>query len=148
MKRSAIAEIIALGFVTLFLYTGISKLIDYTTFKEQIALSPILQPIAPFMAWILPLVEIVVAIQLFIPSWRLKGLYASFALMIIFTIYVGILLLTNVHLPCSCGGIIALLSWKQHLLVNSICVGLVLFGISLERKSKKNIYSISKLIYN
>jgi hypothetical protein len=49
--------------------------------------------------------------------------------MCIFTVYIGCMLLFAPDLPCSCGGIIRQLSWKQHLLLNLFL--LVLAGIAV-----------------
>ena len=136
MKRSTIVEIVATLFMTLFLYTGISKLIDYTVFKEQIAESPLLAGIAPYTAILMPLVEFAIVILLIVPKWRLNGLFASLTLMIIFTGYIVAILQFNEHIPCSCGGIIALMSWKQHIVFNSLFIVLGGIGIVLERGLK------------
>ncbi len=112
---------------------------EYGVFKEQIADSPILQPIALVIAWGLPLTEFLVTILLIIPRWRLKGLYASLILMIAFTLYIGAIMTFNKELPCSCGGIISELSWQGHLVFNSIFILLAMAGLLLERKIRKTI---------
>lgn len=137
VKRSILVEIIALFFVILFLYTGIAKLMEFDVFKAQLEESPVLEPVAPIVAWGLPVVEFIVSILLFFPRWRLKGLYAAFGLMVIFTGYVIALLTTSTELPCSCGGIIEELSWQGHLIFNSSLILLVFAAIKMERKNKK-----------
>jgi hypothetical protein len=137
MKRSTIVEIIALLFVILFLYTGISKLMEYTVFKEQIATSPLLAPISSWIAKVLPAIEIIVSVILFIPRTRLKGLYTSFVLMILFTGYIIAILTLNEHIPCSCGGVIEQLSWKGHIVFNSAFIILSLIGIIQEKRMRK-----------
>jgi uncharacterized membrane protein YphA (DoxX/SURF4 family) len=139
ISKSTIVEIISMLFVILFLYTGVSKLMEYGVFKEQIADSPILKPVAPLIAWGLPLTEFLVSIILIIPRWRLKGLYASLILMVAFTLYIGAIMIFNKELPCSCGGIISELSWKGHLIFNSVFIGLAFAGVVLERQIKKTI---------
>jgi uncharacterized membrane protein YphA (DoxX/SURF4 family) len=134
MKKTILVEIIAFLFIILFLYTGISKLMDYSIFKEQIALSPILSPVANWVAVILPGTEIVVSLLLFIPRSRSAGLYASLVLMTLFTGYIVYILIFNDRLPCTCGGVLEALSWKQHLFLNIFLVGLALTGIILKRK--------------
>jgi uncharacterized membrane protein YphA (DoxX/SURF4 family) len=124
-------------FVILFLYTGISKLMEYAVFKEQIAESPILRQIAPFIAWSLPLTEYIVTILLIIPRWRLKGLYTSLLLMIAFTLYIGAIMTFNKELPCSCGGIISELSWQGHLIFNSLFILLAFTGVVLEKRIRR-----------
>src|SRR4051812_47796926 len=112
--KTTIIEVISILFMILFLYTGISKLMEYPVFEEQLKES-ILKPIAPFVAWALPVIELVVVLFLLIPNWRLKGLYLSLALMTAFTAYVIGLVSFSHELPCSCGGILQELSWKQHI---------------------------------
>lgn len=137
MKRAIVVEIIAFLFVILFLYTGISKLMDYGIFREQLAESPILKPVAPVVAIGLPILEFVLAAMLIVPRWRLKGFYASTALMIAFTLYIIALMLWADHLPCSCGGVLAQLSWGEHIVFNSVYIVLGIVGIILERKIRR-----------
>ncbi|HWK05552.1 MAG TPA: MauE/DoxX family redox-associated membrane protein [Puia sp.] len=139
MKRSTIIEIISILFMILFLYTGISKLTDHSVFREQIAESPILAPVAAVIAWSLPIIEFTVVILLFITNWRLKGLYASLILMILFTGYVIALVSFSDKLPCSCGGVLEQLSWRQHIVFNIVFTGLALWAILLHRKNSKLI---------
>jgi uncharacterized membrane protein YphA (DoxX/SURF4 family) len=130
MRRKAIVlESIAWLFMLLFLYTAVSKLMDYTVFKEELAMSPILSPVASLAAGVVPAAEIVASILLLIPKWRVKGFYAAFILMLLFTAYVLAILCIDEKLPCSCGGIIGLLSWKQHLVLNSVLALVAGWGI-------------------
>lgn len=137
LSKTTIVETISFLFLILFVYTAVSKLMDYSVFKEQIAESPILKPIASFIAWALPLAEFIVTLMLIIPRWRLMGLYASLSLMIAFTIYIGAIMTFAKELPCSCGGIISLLSWKGHLIFNSIFILLAVTGLRLERQLRR-----------
>jgi hypothetical protein len=138
MKRTTIIEIIIILYAILFLYTGISKLIDYSVFKEQLAESPLFGHIAKPVALILPSLEFAVIFALILPKWRLKGFYTALVLMIGFTSYVAGLLLYDDKLPCSCGGIIQQLSWPQHLVFNGAFIALAVIGIVLQKKVKKN----------
>jgi uncharacterized membrane protein YphA (DoxX/SURF4 family) len=120
VKRTTIIETIVILNVILFLYTGIAKIMDYSVFKEQLADSPILGFAAKPVAILLPVVEFIVVILLAIPRWRLKGLYSSLALMLAFTAYIISMFIVSPEMPCSCGGIIELLSWEEHLVFNSV----------------------------
>jgi len=134
MKKIAIVKIITLLSILLFVYTGIAKLMDYSLFRDQVAMSPILQPFAGVIIWALPLAEFFTAILLIIPRWRLYGFYAACGLMLIFTVYLLGMITLNRRLPCSCGGIIELLSWKQHVLINCFLIFLEFMGIRLQKK--------------
>jgi len=136
IKKSTLVEIIAHLFIILFLYTGIAKLMEFDVFQEQLAESPVLEPVAPIVTFGLPAIEFIVAFMLFFPRYRLKGLYASFLLMIAFTIYVIALLSFSTQLPCSCGGIMEELSWKGHLIFN--CTSILLAFIAIRMQWRLN----------
>ena len=135
-KRRTIIEIITVLNIILFLYTGIAKIMDYSIFKEQLALSPILSWAAEPVALLLPGVEFIIVLILVIPRWRLKGLYASLTIMTLFTIYIIALFSISSEMPCSCGGIIEQLSWKQHIVFNSAFILTNIWGIILLKKEK------------
>lgn len=130
ISKFVFGEIIPLTFVCLMLYTAISKLKDYNLSREQMAMMPLLTPVAHIVVWALPLAEIVIAALLFIPATRLKGLYAFSTLMFFFAGYVSYMMIFYDHLPCSCGGFLEMLSWKGHLIFNSITVFLGIAAIA------------------
>lgn len=141
IKRTTIIEIITVLNIILFLYTGIAKIMDYSVFKEQLAESPILSWAATPVALLLPWVEFLIVLMLIIPRWRLKGLYASLALMILFTAYIIALFSISTEMPCSCGGVIELLSWQQHIVFNIAFILLDICAIVLSKKNKRSISS-------
>lgn len=135
MKKYAfILELICMLFVILFVYTAISKFLDFSLFKAQIGMSPVLAPVAKLIAWVVPLAEILDSIMLMVPAWRLRGLYFALGLMLSFTIYIILLMKLSAHLPCSCGGVIELLSWKDHLILNCAYILFAITGIWLYRR--------------
>ncbi|HLZ88874.1 MAG TPA: MauE/DoxX family redox-associated membrane protein, partial [Puia sp.] len=77
MKRSFLADSISFFFIFLFLYTGVLKLTEIQTFRQQLSSSPIMASLAGVITWALPIGEILLAIALFIPRWRLKALYVT-----------------------------------------------------------------------
>lgn len=140
MKRSNFVDVVAFLFVLLFVYTATSKFLDFTLFKEQIAESPVLAPIARGIAWIVPLSEIAISIMLLVPNWRIRGLYLALGLMMVFTIYIILIMNLSKHLPCSCGGVISSLSWRDHLILNC---GFILLGALAIVISRHNIGRLS-----
>lgn len=145
MKRSeVVADIISAICISLFLYAALSKLADYDKFRVQLGQSALLTPIAGFVAWFIPLAEIILAAALSFPRSRLLGLYGSFTLMVIFTAYIVAILNFSEYVPCSCGGILEKLSWTQHLVFNLCFTALLLLGIlsvSPKRELNKRSYS-------
>jgi hypothetical protein len=55
----------------------------------------------------------------------------------LFSGYTLIILHAFSYIPCSCGGIIKRLTWRQHLVLNLFFVGLAIAGIILQRKKTK-----------
>jgi hypothetical protein len=140
IKRTTIIEIVTVLNIIIFLYTGIAKIMDYTLFKEQLADSPILSWAATPVAIFIPVAEFAIVFMLVIPRWRLKGLYASFLIMTLFTAYIIAMFIIAPEMPCSCGGIIQQLSWKQHMVFNSLFILINLWAIYLLRKGIKEFY--------
>jgi uncharacterized membrane protein YphA (DoxX/SURF4 family) len=105
--------------VLLFAYSGCSKLFDLESFTRTLYSQPIPQAVIPLLAIALPCLELATAVYLLFDRTRLVGLYSALALLTVFTLYIGAIL---IHLfskvPCSCGGIFRWLSWGQHLWLN------------------------------
>lgn len=127
-------EAIIAVLLLLWIYTGLNKLIHYDKFRFEAGRSPFLQHIAPWVAIVIPVGELVIATLLIFKRTRVLGLYASLFLMTLFTGYVYMMLRYAYDLPCSCGGIIELLSWEQHLLVNLILTLLTMTAILLQSR--------------
>lgn len=136
MKRTIIIEIIAYAFILLFMYTALSKLFIYNTYVSDLERSPLIGGFARPLSILLPVIEIVISVLLFIPAEgaRTRGLQGALGLMLLFTIYVSILVFTRSSLPCSCGGLIRELTWKQHFFFNIFFTGLAAFGLLLHNK--------------
>jgi uncharacterized membrane protein YphA (DoxX/SURF4 family) len=132
-------EIICSLLIILWIYTGLNKLLDYTIFKTQLGRSPFIQPLAGFISATLPVGELLLAILLIIKKTRIIGLYLSFTLMLLFTGYIYTMLHYSYYLPCSCGGVLAILSWEDHLIFNSFFTIIALVGIFLTAKDQQKI---------
>jgi putative oxidoreductase len=136
-KRSLVSEIISSLFILLFVYTAISKLLVRSTFEYTLSKSPLLEWGAPFFSVAIPGIELIIALMLFVPRTRLKGLYAFTGLMTLFTLWIGYLLTMASHLPCSCGGVLKYLTWKEHLVFNLGCLALAIIAIVFERRRRR-----------
>lgn len=131
-----IVQLISSAFIFLFVYTGVNKLVEQEKFQIALRRSPILQPSSEWLVYVVPILELLLALILLRPSFRKWGLLFAALLMGVFTIYIGWMLLFMEHLPCSCGGLISSLSWKQHLLFNLAFLVAGLFGYYLINQNK------------
>jgi hypothetical protein len=134
MKRSLIAELVIGSLILLYIYTATSKLLDFGSFRHVLSRSPLIGHYAPVVAWILPSVEILISLLLILPQTRRIGLWCSFVLMLTFTGYVGYMLAFTPHLPCSCGGVLKQMTWKQHLVFNTFYSIIALLGTWLYQR--------------
>ena len=153
MKKSEIINLLNILtcylLIFLFTYTGVSKLIDHEVFEAVISRSPIIKQQATIISWLIPVVELLIVVMLLLQQYRKTGLLLSLLLMIIFTAYIGYMILFTPNLPCSCGGVLKQLSWSNHLLFNSFFIVLTLislfpiskhkFFIAINRTSRKPV---------
>jgi len=140
--RIILSEIISIFFILLFIYAAISKLTDFQKFKVQLGQSPLLAPVVKPVTWMVPGIEITIVILLIIKKTQLKGLFMSFGLMVMFTGYIITILNFSEYIPCSCGGILQNMSWKQHLLFNLIFVVLGCIGVLIYPQNEQRAIAI------
>lgn len=148
MLRKAVLETIRLLFILLFVYTAVSKFIDYENFRAVIGQSPLITRFAPVLAIAVPVAEVAIALMLVIPRYRRPGLYASFAMMMLFTVYIIGLVTFSEKIPCSCGGVISYMTWQQHLYFNIVFVLLALLGMWLYTGKPEDTSAQTKLAHS
>jgi hypothetical protein len=136
-KQEIIGEIICSLLVLLFVYAAVSKLIDFQKFRVQLGQSPLITSLAGFFVWLVPAVEILVAVSLANSRLRLPGLYASFCLLTMFSAYIVAITHFSEFIPCSCGGLLQKMSWNEHLAFNCCFIILNIIAIILFTKNDK-----------
>jgi uncharacterized membrane protein YphA (DoxX/SURF4 family) len=117
-RRELVIEIISALFIVLFVYAAVTKLMDYEKFRLQISQSPVLTAFAGVVVWLVPAIEVAIAVLLMTKRFRLAGLYAAFSLMVMFTAYIVVITRFSEYTPCSSGGVLEKLSWDEHLVFN------------------------------
>lgn len=107
--------------ILLWGYAAFSKFADYGRFVAQMQLAPVplMKHLAPVLGIAVPVTELVLVGLLFSERFRKTGLWLSFLLLLSFTIYISLMLLSGLTLPCTCGGLISKLGWRQHLIFNA-----------------------------
>ena len=142
MKKRILIDLIVLILISLFLYTGFSKLFDFDNFRTAMQNQPFPGWLSAVLTWTLPLVEITVALMLFFEKSRRMGLFISVISMLLFTLYVFLILMhVFPEVPCSCGGVIKSLTWTGHLYFNLFFLLISLTGYRLmtDKITSKNI---------
>lgn len=131
-------EVIALFFISLFTYAAVTQLSYFENFEIQLKQFPFISAFATWLAWFLPAVLILISLLFFFTRLRSLALLMAFILMLMFSIYFIVVLGTGIPLPCSCRGVIASLSWEEHLFFTIGSTSLALLGLALTRKIQSN----------
>lgn len=137
--RTAAIQVITTLLMTLWIYTAISKGMDMQVFRGQLLRQPIARGTVGVLVWLLPSIELAAAIFLMFARTRLRGMVLSFCLMLAFTAYVGLAVAGYwKDIPCSCGGVLNRLGWKEHLWFNLFFTTLAGTGIYLLKRQRKS----------
>ncbi|WP_449436956.1 MauE/DoxX family redox-associated membrane protein [Pedobacter steynii] len=132
--RMIIADVIAYLILALFMYTAASKLFGIKSFSSTLAKSPLIGGYSELVAWGIPITEMIIGVLLILAPFRKLGLYASCAIMILFTLYLLYMVFSGNKLPCHCGGVISAMTWQQHIWFNLGFVLLAFTGIYIYKK--------------
>jgi hypothetical protein len=119
----------------LFLYTAYAKLVDHDRFFKGLSRVHIINGLALYISWFVPIAEVLTFILLLFPRTAKLGLYSFISLMTLFAGYIVSALLWEKTLPCHCGGVIEKLSWIQHLWFNLAFILLAIMGVWLSNLS-------------
>ncbi|RZJ86383.1 MAG: hypothetical protein EOO20_18410 [Chryseobacterium sp.] len=124
--------------ITLWTYAFFIKIIDFNHYQNQMADQPFPIFFQGILTYGLLITEALAAILLIIGK-KLSGLILSLMLLIAFTIY--ILLILNgafPERPCSCGGFISKMSWKNHLKFNLVLIAINSFCLyTMSKKGRR-----------
>jgi uncharacterized membrane protein YphA (DoxX/SURF4 family) len=104
--KTILSWILRLGLGGLFLFAGVSKLGDPTQFAIEIGNYRLLEPIAPWLAVILPFIEIVLGVVLIAGPrpWRRASALALLGLLAVFTVAVVTVVARGINVDCGCFG--------------------------------------------
>ena len=118
--------------IILWIYTGGSKLLDFTSFEHQLKLQNFSPLLTGILKYTIPIIEVFTAVLLCIKITFRVGLMLSLIIIGSFTVFT-ILVLAGFYpkIPCSCGGIIKALSWRNHLIFNLFFLILNITALSL-----------------
>lgn len=133
MKKEDIIKIVAITIACLFAYAALSKMADYEKSLGEMRNQVFPNSIAAILTWLVPTVELILAVLLVVQVTRKKAVLASLILLSLFTVYIAVVM-TGVfgRVPCSCGGILKNMSYGTHLIFNLFFVLLALLGLAID----------------
>ncbi len=143
-KPGNIIQIISYLLIILWVYAAASKLLDFTEFVWQLKNQVFGTKMALALVFLIPLFELGTTVMLAFIRSRFYGLMMSAILLLLFSGYI-ILLMTGIfgRVPCACGGILAKMSWKAHLVFNLIFLSLTLSALFINYKGRRR-YEVKK----
>lgn len=146
MSEKWIKEGIIVLLVLLFAYAGSSVVLDYQLFRNHLMRSPwqLLSHTAAYTVWILACLELLIAVLLILPKTRIKGLWIALIVLLTFTTYIVVFLLSDKELPCSCGSVFNFMNWQWHLVFNIVFILLTEAGLLLHIQRPLQLSSIFK----
>ncbi|THU31172.1 hypothetical protein FAM09_29275 [Niastella caeni] len=131
MITKALVKSIAIALAVLFSYAAVDKLEHYAQFSLQLQRFPLAIPVLFQQPWIIPVVELQIALSLLLPFSRLKGLFASLFLLSLYAIYLSCMLESRLLFTCQCGEPFQSLSLKVHIVLTLGCVFVTGVGVVL-----------------
>ena len=120
----------------LFLFSAYEKIIEHDRFLIGLKKVSLMGQFAEFVAWAVPIIEIIISALLIVPKTHKWGLYGFIGTMVVFSLYILSMLLLQETLPCHFNLIIEKLSWSQHLWFNLAFITLAIIAVKF---SKSNI---------
>lgn len=132
MKRTYIVFLIVGLLSLLFMYAAVVKAMDYGLFLSDMSKSPLLVKydktlLGPGVLG----VEFLIVALLSFGATRKSGLFLSFFVMLLFTLYLSTLYFFYTNIPCSCGGILGKMSYPAHIAFNGVFTLLAATGVLL-----------------
>ena len=137
INRRIFQDFISFLLVTLWIYAAVGKLLQFENFQIRLSQFPFISEYANLLAWLVPGVEIIIALLFFFPCLKDEAYLASAALLLVFTVYISAVLNLSDSIPCSCNGVLPSLSWKEHILFNMGFILIALTGLILTPKPSK-----------
>lgn len=133
MKKEDTIKVVAIIIACLFAYAALNKLADYEKSSWEMGNQVFPNWIASILTWLIPAIELILAVLLVTQVTRKKAVWASLILLSLFTVYIAVVM-TGVfgRVPCSCGGILKNMSYGTHLIFNLFFVILASLGLAID----------------
>ncbi|MFC5623628.1 MauE/DoxX family redox-associated membrane protein [Algoriphagus winogradskyi] len=123
-------KIISTVLILLWTYTGLDKLIRFESSRKAFHNQTFPADLAEILAYIVPIVELMIALLLLFSVTRWWGYLSSILLLTVFTTYVGLIWVGAFpRVPCNCAGILESLGWTEHFWMNLVCIGMGVWGL-------------------
>lgn len=136
-KASVTITVITILLLLLWIPVTIDKLTGFASFKGSMLKQPLPAELKTFLSYAIPTSELFTTVLLVFKRSRRMGFHFSLALLMLFTGYVGLILIGVLKtVPCGCGAVVSGMSWPIHFLFNLSFLILNAYGIYLLKKQR------------
>ena len=116
--------------ILLWTYTGLDKLIRFEGSRKAFLNQPMPNELEEILAFAVPGIELLLALLLLFSVTRWWGYLGSVLLLSVFTTYVGLIWVGAFpRVPCNCAGILEILGWAEHFVLNLGFIGVAVWGL-------------------
>ena len=116
--------------ILLWTYTGLDKLIRFDESRKAFHNQTFPGDLAEVLAFVIPISELLIALLLLFSVTRWWGYLSSILLLTVFTTYVGLIWVGAFpRVPCNCAGILEILGWAEHFVLNLGFIGVAVWGL-------------------
>jgi len=134
-----VSRVSILLLIMLWSYAFFIKLADFNLYRVQMQDQPFPTVFNTILIYTLFPVEGLTALLLILNK-QIAGLWLSILLLLVFTWYILIITLHYFpDTPCSCGGFISKMSWKNHLWFNLGLIAINGFCLSVQLQKRKEV---------
>lgn len=120
--------------ILVFAYSGCDKIIHWEQSKLAFQNQTFPDELALALAYVVPILELVLAILIAFPKTLWWGYLGSMLLLTVFTTYVGLIWVGAFpRVPCNCAGILESLDWNSHFFINLFLIFLTMIGLAISR---------------
>lgn len=151
MKRDKIYhwtyQLLRCGMILFWLYVGMDKIWIHDAFELSLVHQPLIGLFAPVLSWLMPLLEISLAVLLFMPNKKLEywGWILSLLLILIFSVYIALGVFGVLKdAPCMCSSFLTNVNRITHLWINGILFILSFIGFLTRTKSLHKATQLAK----
>ena len=137
MIRNSFIQTTTFLLILLWIYAAISKLAAFGHFQMQMHNQTLPLSVQWVLIYMLPPLEMAVAVLLVFSRTMVTGLYFSSVLLGLFSCYIALVIFHFFNrTPCSCGGILEKIGWVPHLFFNLFFLIITLTAIFIFQRKE------------
>ena len=123
--------------IGLWTYVGLDKILRFGESRKAFHNQTFTSDLAEILSYIIPGVELLLALLLLFSVTRWWGYLGSLLLLTVFITYVGLIWVGAFpRVPCNCAGLIDNMGWAAHFWMNLGLIGISTYGIRMGRKDE------------